>query len=483
MGGGDGGVGGGRGRAMGGERVGVDGESKPSDRAARGALLRLAAPLVVSFWMRSLFTFVDTIYASRLGDAAVAATGLAVPLEFTFIAVWIGISNGLTAALGEAFGARDQSRIEALLGACRRMTAFLVPAFLGLGIGAWRWAPRLGLDFEVAHQFGIYAGVIVAGTAMTGFWSIVPDSLVKAHHDTRSTMVAGIISNLVNLALNTLFLFVFHWGIFGIALSTVLGRLGGLSYASHRASGLERARKERWARETKSGPVPTYGRTPAVAILALALPASVSFGLMAAEAGIINRLLAFQEAATSAIAAYAIYHRMVIFVIMPVVAISAAALPYYARAWGRRDLAVISRGMQEASAAGVIYMGLVAAPLLWRLAAPISSFLVQTPEAYDATVFALRLTPLAGLATIPFLLCRPVFDGMQRGAPGAMMSFLRYGLLTLPLSYGGMICAPLLGFEPFRGVILGVITAGMISSMGFLLWTTGALRAARRLEV
>ena len=29
-------------------------------------MLRMAAPLVVSFWMRSLFTFVDTIYAATV---------------------------------------------------------------------------------------------------------------------------------------------------------------------------------------------------------------------------------------------------------------------------------------------------------------------------------------------------------------------------------------------------------------------------------
>ena len=38
-------------------------------------------------------------------------------------------------------------------------------------------------------------------------------------------MWAGIVSTLVNVTLNTVFVFVFHWGIFGIAFATVLGRL------------------------------------------------------------------------------------------------------------------------------------------------------------------------------------------------------------------------------------------------------------------
>ena len=70
----------------------------------------MTLPLVVSFWMRSLFTFVDTIYASTLGDAAVAAIGLSLPFEFLMIAVWVGLSTGLTSRLlagdGRAAGRR-----------------------------------------------------------------------------------------------------------------------------------------------------------------------------------------------------------------------------------------------------------------------------------------------------------------------------------------------------------------------------------------
>ena len=66
----------------------------PDDaRPAQPSIFRLAAPLVVSFWMRSAFTLVDTVYAATLGDAAVAAIGLAVPFEYLMIAVWVGLSR------------------------------------------------------------------------------------------------------------------------------------------------------------------------------------------------------------------------------------------------------------------------------------------------------------------------------------------------------------------------------------------------------
>src|SRR3972149_12075450 len=85
-----------------------------SSQTGAPSILGMAAPLVLSFWMRSLFTFVDTIYASTLGDAAVAAIGLSIPLEFLMIACWVGVSTGLTSGLSRALGGREGENIERL---------------------------------------------------------------------------------------------------------------------------------------------------------------------------------------------------------------------------------------------------------------------------------------------------------------------------------------------------------------------------------
>src|SRR3989442_2032083 len=90
-------------------------------RSADPSVLRMSAPLVVSFWMRSLFTFVDTIYASTLGDPSVAAIGLSLPFEFLMIAIWVGLSPGLTSNLARAMGANQPGKIEQYQSVCCRM--------------------------------------------------------------------------------------------------------------------------------------------------------------------------------------------------------------------------------------------------------------------------------------------------------------------------------------------------------------------------
>lgn len=448
----------------------------------RGALLRLSGPLIISFWMRSAFGFVDTIYASALGDEAIAAIGLSVPFEFLFIAVWVGLSNGLTATLGEAFGARNGTRILALLQAAKMQTWVTVPLFVGLGLGIYFYAPHMGLAPELTRYFAVYTSVLVAGTGLTGFWSVIPDSLVKAHYNTHATMMAGVISNVVNLVLNTFFLFVLHWGVFGIALSTVLGRLGGLLYALRKAAQLEAQRKRSWAEQGQADtPDEPSGdrQKPGWAIMALAIPASLTFGLMATESGIVNRILAGCQEATEGIAAFAIYHRMALFVSMPMIAISAAALPYFARAFGARHRQAIRRGLGEGVGASMVYLGLVVLPLSHFAAGPIARALADAPATIEFATIALRVVPLAALAALPFVLCRPVFDGMQRGMPGAVMACIRYLGLTFPAAYGGARLAQNLGYNGFYGVVGGLVVAGLLVSIGFLAYTW---REMRRLD-
>jgi len=142
-------------------------------------VLRMAAPLVVSFLMRAAFTMVDTVYAATLGDAEVAAIGLAIPFEFLMIALWVGVSTGLTSNLSRAMGAKAGGQLDQYLTKARWLVYVLAPIFLLVGIGIWLAAPLLDLDEEVRRAFQVYGAVLIGGSAFTSFWSIIPDSIIK----------------------------------------------------------------------------------------------------------------------------------------------------------------------------------------------------------------------------------------------------------------------------------------------------------------
>ena len=86
--------------------------------------------------------------------------------------------------------------------------------------------------------------------------------------------------------------------------------------------------------------------------------------------------------------------------------------------------------------------------------------------------------PLVCLVGAPFLLCRPVFEAMQRGKPGLLMATLRYVVLTAPVSWLGIRTAQALGFPGLQGLVIGLLLVGLISSATFVIWLRAALPAS-----
>ena len=201
----------------------------------------------------------------------------------------------------------------------------------------------------------------------------------------------------------------------------------------------------------------------------------MTFALMATETGLINALLARSHNPTEAIAAYSIFYRLVLFGLQPVIAVSVAMLPFAARRGGGRDFRGIRRGFRQANFATAVYCVGLLTPLLVPAAPWIASRLTESSVTAEFAVFGIRLVPLACLATTPFLLCRPVFEALQRGTPGLVMAILRYVVLTAPLAYGGMVLAGNMAQPEIYGVMCGSLVAAALSSAAFYVWLRAAL--------
>jgi Na+-driven multidrug efflux pump len=198
---------------------------------------------------------------------------------------------------------------------------------------------------------------------------------------------------------------------------------------------------------------------------------------MAVEASMVNKLLATRADATSAIAAYGIYYRVMQFAFMPVVAAAVAVLPFVARLSGERDYAAIRRGLRQTMLAGAVYCVALVTPGLLLGGGYLARWLATAEATERLTRMALALVPLAVLAAIPFQLCRPAFEGLQRGRPGLVMAVVRYIGLTVPFGLGGMVIAERTGVAPLFGLLLGLALASALASIVFLIWMERALAA------
>jgi Na+-driven multidrug efflux pump len=335
----------------------------------------------------------------------------------------------------------------------------LVLGFALFGAGLWCTADWLGIrDHTTLEQYRIYATVLVGGSAFTAFWSILPDSLVKAHHDTRSTMWAGLISGGLNVLLNTLFVYGFGWAIFGIAFSTVLSRLGGYVYAVGRAAHHERLRLAS-ADPTEPTAIGTTFERPVRVILGLAVPGSVTFMLMSVEALAVRLLMAPRADATELLAAWTIYDLTARFMAMPAIATAVAVLPFVARARGRGDLTLIRREFVKLVLVGLLYVVAVVWVVAWSLGPWVATELAASTQTLAFATLAIRFVPLDVLGLAPFEIARAAFDGLARPRPALLVALLRSLVLMCPLVAGGLLLADANGWPSIFGACGGRVIA------------------------
>ena len=438
-------------------------------------ILALSLPLILSFWFRSLVQWIDAVYASKLGDmgdASIAAIGLSAPFEFLMIACWVGSSNALTSLLSTAMERREDERVQQVLRTTRRLITGLGALFMAIAVGIWFLADHVGLEPDVAQQFKIYGTVLIAGYSVTIFWSVIPDSIVKAHHDMKTTMWAGIASTVLNVVLNTYFVFGLHWGIFGIAMASVLAKFGGLAYGIYRARILE---AERLA--SLEAPVLGTFPNPTWNLVRLAVPASIAFVLMALEGFAFNGILARQENSADLLAAWTLLDRTARFLIMPVIAIGVATLPLIARLAGQRNPGRIRHELRDGLRYAIGFALLVATPLALFLGPLIVTELIDSPAAAEIARGGMYLIPIGILLGVPLFLMRPAFEGLQEPRPGLKLSALRSLILSVPLGLAGFKVAPHVGLQELQGLLLGGALASGITSFVALNWMRQTLTA------
>ncbi len=201
-------------------------------------ILRLALPSIVSNITVPLLSMVDTVIVGHMGDAvfiaAIALGGTAFSVAYWIFAFLRMSTSGLVA---QAHGARDMGRAVDVLVKSMLTAGGLSAIILVLQQPLFRLAVQLtSARAEAMPVFSAYfftciwgAPAILLGYSLSG-WFI-------GRQDTRTPMLAAILQNVVNILASTLLVFVFHLGIRGVALGTVIGAWSGLLFMFCRLRG------------------------------------------------------------------------------------------------------------------------------------------------------------------------------------------------------------------------------------------------------
>jgi putative MATE family efflux protein len=200
----------------------------PHDRE----ILRLALPALGALAAEPLYLLADTAIVGHLGTPQLAALALAATVLNAVVWVCNFLTYGTTARVARLHGAGQEEAAGAVAAqalwlavAIGVAVAGLVAALAPVAIGI------LGGGGHVADLATRYLRIAALGLPCA-LIALAGQGWLRGVSDLRSPLVVVVVANLVNVALELLFVYGFGWGLDGSALGTVVAQLGmGAAFA------------------------------------------------------------------------------------------------------------------------------------------------------------------------------------------------------------------------------------------------------------
>lgn len=196
----------------------------------RKKLHQLFFPIFFELLCSILVGAVDTLMLSSEGDQAVGAVGTANTYISIFVIMFSIITAGMVAVMTQYIGANRPGVARQALRLGLRFNLTVGVVITGVLVGlAGPILEAVGIASQLLPMAKTYLQTVGAFCICNALIPIF-SSYLRSFGHTAPTLWATLTANAVNIVLNALFLFVLHWGVFGVALATGISRVVNLAW-------------------------------------------------------------------------------------------------------------------------------------------------------------------------------------------------------------------------------------------------------------
>lgn len=309
-------------------------------------IIGFAIPMFLGLLFQQFYSMVDTMIVGKfLGLKPLAGVGSTGSLNFMVIGFCIGICNGFAIPVAQKFGAKDET-------ALRRFVANA--AWLCMGFSLIMTVVSAVLCGDILHflrtpenvfQYAYrYMLIIFLGIPCTFLYNYLA-ALIRSLGDSRTPVVFLAISSILNIALDLAFIILFHWGVVGAALATVLAQgISGMSclwYVSRTFPILHGSRGE-WKLQ------PKY----MIRLCTIGIPMGLQYSITAIGTLVIQA--AVNGFGATVMAGVTAAGRLGNFLSCPIEALGQTMAPYVGQNVGAGRLDRVGKGLKAASLMGFL---------------------------------------------------------------------------------------------------------------------------------
>ena len=188
-------------------------------------LLVFSLPVMLSGVLQLLFNAADIIVVGQyVGSTALAAVGSTGSLINLLINLLIGLSVGANVMVARYYGAHEEKLVSQTVHTAilLSLVSGIVMIFIGIAL-AEPLLRLMGTPDNVLDQAALYVRIYFAGMPVIMLYNF-GSAILRAVGDTKRPMYFLLLAGILNVFMNLFFVIVFHMGVAGVALATVLSQ-------------------------------------------------------------------------------------------------------------------------------------------------------------------------------------------------------------------------------------------------------------------
>ena len=189
------------------------------------ALILFMIPVMISNIFQQLYNAVDTaIVGNYLGENSLAAIGACASIFDMMVGFCNSLGQGFSIVCGRSFGSGDADKMKkSVAGAIKIGLATCVVLTLLSIVGLKPLLELINTPAEIINESLAYIRVIGLGLVVMFTYNMC-SAMLRAIGNSIMPLVFLIISSLLNIVLDIMFITVFHWGVVGAAVATVIAQ-------------------------------------------------------------------------------------------------------------------------------------------------------------------------------------------------------------------------------------------------------------------
>ena len=189
-------------------------------------LISFSLPLMLSGILQLMFNAVDIVVVGRFsGSQALAAVGSTTALINIFTNLFIGISLGANVLAARFYASGKEKEMSETVHTAITLALISGIIMAGIGLLLAKLALRLmGTPSDVIELSTLYMRIYFCGMPFFMLYNYGA-AILRAVGDTKRPLIFLIISGVANAGLNMILVIIFHMGVAGVGIGTVISQL------------------------------------------------------------------------------------------------------------------------------------------------------------------------------------------------------------------------------------------------------------------